>query len=414
MINNKPASPTPATTIRRTVPWNTEDLIHLTLQDLRQKHRLIKIEVSCLKHLLNEPSDDTPESPWHKHGALAGWRGEIAPIQGHAVARREVRDGCHDDIESIDDWYRNGHADRFLIKRLACQQIEEIARRQAGSPPDTENTRRQEWELRQLFDLSLGGIKNTISACGDEISQKHKRMQRQMVKRYCPNHRFKDQSSTELYTPFNGLFLDNYIRKGIEEGIIAIVPDVGLEPGSSEEEQKTYNKNLNEWKARSDQDYKIIVTDPDHPSAVTIKSFSLRHPEFERLTDFDGRKLMFQTDFRPRRRYLWWMFLSSVAVASWRRRDRNGSGNIIDDRIRKAFAYWGSPGVGQVNPDVMRSFVRAIGGGAERCLNRCKHRLGDHHDLGVSVVAFDRQYPVINENYEPHVYYSDDDDDMFA
>jgi len=123
---------------------------------------------------------------------------------------------------------------------------------------------------------------------------------------------FGEDARHEAFSPLNGLFVHSNVRKALEMGYMAIVPDG--DPLLSRIE------------------YKLVVLDPDQKMlqenywSLEVLDVRLRlEPQidksavgFESLRQLDRWRLQFLSDFRPSPRYVWWLYLRSIAVFSWR------------------------------------------------------------------------------------------------
>ncbi|KAF4873879.1 hypothetical protein CGCSCA1_v007044 [Colletotrichum siamense] len=150
----------------------------------------------------------------------------------------------------------------------------------------------------------------------------------------------------------NGLFLHEDIAQGLKDGVLCIVPDVGVEPdefGSesdddSDAEDDKHRQCLKAWQESPIKEYKILLIDPTHPSAKQGKTLSIKQ-DLISLRQLEGRKLIFQTDARPGDNFVRLNFLASIAVASWRKMDqRKRCRRVINKQIQRACRHWGTWG----------------------------------------------------------------------
>ncbi|KAI0390586.1 hypothetical protein F5Y17DRAFT_471549 [Xylariaceae sp. FL0594] len=175
---------------------------------------------------------------------------------------------------------------------------------------------------------------------------------------------FGPGSVKDISTASNGIFLDKAIEKALEQGYLAIVPDVCLEPADEEHPAADLHErrqNVKDWETRDPKEYKIIVLEN---SKVL-------------------RRSLFLTDFRPKARYMWWTYLNSIANISFRHKNNESQvrhillkeverqqvlGNTGEIR-EKAQAE----GVTEPEPDVPDFTIPAVM--ASTCLDRAREDL---------------------------------------
>ncbi|OBS25845.1 hypothetical protein FPOA_06380 [Fusarium poae] len=147
----------------------------------------------------------------------------------------------------------------------------------------------------------------------------------------------------EIYSPKNGLFTHTDIKEALDKGYIAIVPDIDLQPI---EPWRRFNldefRKVKTWEEKPVKDYKVIVIDKQHKEVMqqSIDSFPKKKDDI-RLIDLHNRKLNFRTEFRPRERYIWWMFLNAILHTHWRDKLRAPH---VQQELRKYTRYWGRDG----------------------------------------------------------------------
>lgn len=140
----------------------------------------------------------------------------------------------------------------------------------------------------------------------------------------------------ELNTPLNGLLLHTDVEEAMDDGAIAIVPNLPDDPSTQE---------VTVWESTEPKNYKWRVIDPeaeildepleviseDPASAMTIR-------------DLNGKQLSFKNDMRPRARYLFFLFVVAQLRLAWRqeyRRDRDPS-YVPTKQLGKGF--WATKG----------------------------------------------------------------------
>lgn len=135
---------------------------------------------------------------------------------------------------------------------------------------------------------------------------------------------FEEGSPEESTSAPNGLLLHCAVADAMEDGAIAIVPDLPFNPSPAE--VATFN-------ATNPKDYKwrVIDTDAESLDAMilpTVEQGASRAMEVLRVRDLDGRDVHFKNDARPRTRYCYFLFCSAILKWAWRFRC-----SAIKDRI---------------------------------------------------------------------------------
>ncbi|QPC71898.1 hypothetical protein HYE68_002650 [Fusarium pseudograminearum] len=168
-------------------------------------------------------------------------------------------------------------------------------------------------------------------------------------------------SSDDLFSPCNGLFLHQEIEAALENGYIAIVPDLDLEPADpkfSLNDKDDRQDRVKEWEKQNPKNYRVIVVDMNH-SHVNKKICTKEDMGgFQTIAELHNRKLVFLTGFRPRARYIWWTFLNTILHVAWRSNSKDQ--NIQHEEVRKTTRYWGSRGK-YVTKNQLLGFVEEIG-----------------------------------------------------
>ncbi|KAF9877027.1 hypothetical protein CkaCkLH20_05293 [Colletotrichum karsti] len=391
-----------------------------------------------LKNLRHTPSHDS--TFWAEYATTGKRWPEIISMQAHAELLRLLDDDPHN-ISCSEDWVLGGASDKYQIRYLAHCQISDIAARHARSSRHGDDSE----SLIRLFMECKDGLGVFLDEFDVEIYGKYDVMFRRMLATYFPEplrpfrgtstvwdpvlgERADSNSSpvfhlypwrqaasmekifisgppVDVFSPQNGLFLRKPIQRGLEHGIIAIIPDVGVDSSSTE-----FKQRLVRWWQSPVKEYQIVVIDPEHPAAFEPLYLQARR----RLLDFEERKLVFNGDFRPDVRCMWWAFLSAVTVAAWRRKGHPTEAGRINSAIRNAMRYWGTP-LGLINNNVVSSFMATIAESTENLLDEDQQFMKqyDRDDLGVAVVAFERANAFRDEKENCDYQYEDDDEDMF-
>jgi hypothetical protein len=115
---------------------------------------------------------------------------------------------------------------------------------------------------------------------------------------------FGRRSSRDLFSPRNGLFLYAKIELLLEDGIIAIVPDVEHEladPKHPLNDQVECRAIPKAWEQHKVREYKVIVLDRERRWDFIGREVDLKEDVHVNLFDVDGRKLHFleETTYSP-------------------------------------------------------------------------------------------------------------------
>ncbi|RYP74434.1 hypothetical protein DL769_004011 [Monosporascus sp. CRB-8-3] len=148
----------------------------------------------------------------------------------------------------------------------------------------------------------------------------------------------------ELYTPYNGLLLHKQVEKAMDDGAIAVVPDLPDDPSTEE---------VATWESTEPKNYKWRIIDTD--AAILDEGLSATEGSLDDMTvrDLDGRQLSFKNDMRPRARYLYFLFVVAQLKLAWRHDYLEEPSNVIDKQLGKGF--WATKG-----RYLRRSFLLAL------------------------------------------------------
>jgi hypothetical protein len=170
---------------------------------------------------------------------------------------------------------------------------------------------------------------------------------------------FGEGSQSELFSAVNGLFLHKEIEAALDKGVIAIVPDVDLEPDESlepSEDKQNRQQRLRDWEQEGPHNYKTIILDWNYKDLEEPR-FSKSYP-VETLKQLHNRPLQFNNDFRPRSRYVWWTFLNAITQLSWRQKEDDKT--AIQKEVRRSTRYWGTRGR-YVKKNQILGFIEELG-----------------------------------------------------
>ncbi|CAG9984344.1 unnamed protein product [Clonostachys byssicola] len=357
------------------------------LRDMREKIR-VELRVACykLKRKRKVPMDD---KLWDRYLHLARLHQLHAQAESQ-LGSREFNETCGD----AESWYGEPDAQRFKLQYDSWSQWESIMKKHTKSLQERLTSGSESFV--RLFTASK------IEAWAGEEKLTDPTLPA-MAKVYCPDppaHRYRwdpvvqkwrpalravhlfpyrqstsmdeifgQGASKELFQPVNGLFLHRRIEKALKDGLLAIVPDIDLEPVDPQfplNDQQERNDRVREWENRPIKDYKIIVIDKVNPE-VTHKFFLAEDMGFEKIADLDGRKLIFKTGFRPQARYVWWTYLNTILRTAWNPRDRDS--DVQHQEVRKVARYWGARGR-YIKETQLLGFAKEIGHDVESLLNQ--------------------------------------------
>lgn len=149
----------------------------------------------------------------------------------------------------------------------------------------------------------------------------------------------------ELDTPYNGLLLETNVEKAMDDGAIAIVPDISDDPSTEE---------IAMWEAAEPKNYKWKIIDVDAEvldEPLEIATEKSQPPMT--IRDLNGQQLSFKNDMRPRARYLYFLFVVAHLRLAWRQDFRHGPSKVLQKQLGKGF--WATKG-----RYLKRSFLLAL------------------------------------------------------
>ncbi|KAL2417633.1 hypothetical protein ABEF95_002869 [Exophiala dermatitidis] len=152
---------------------------------------------------------------------------------------------------------------------------------------------------------------------------------------------FGERDEPELFLPRNGLIIHTAIEKKIDSGYYVIVPLLPENPTPEQHHQ---------WQTTEPKEYQLRVLNPNDPYGTKIID-----TDGITYNDLDGKKLEFRSDFRPRARYLYFLFCVSVLRQAWK---ENREYNILRKKLGKYF--WGTGGRYMMN-NMLLSLVEEVG-----------------------------------------------------
>ncbi|KAK3176942.1 hypothetical protein OEA41_008268 [Lepraria neglecta] len=152
----------------------------------------------------------------------------------------------------------------------------------------------------------------------------------------------------ELFAIENGLLLCGDAEKRISMGLMAIVPNIPDRPSENQ---------VDEWRNLYPKPYKIRVLDSTHRMMDTCYPGQSKREIHKTWIEMDGKPLLFRTDHRPRARYLYWQYCTSVLRNSWRAHKEKQGGMLKQEFNR---AYWGTKGI-FMDKVMLQGFAEEVG-----------------------------------------------------
>ncbi|KAI1762422.1 hypothetical protein GGR53DRAFT_501450 [Hypoxylon sp. FL1150] len=149
----------------------------------------------------------------------------------------------------------------------------------------------------------------------------------------------------ELDTPNNGLLLHQVVKTAMDDGVIAIVPDIADNPTTEE---------VTVWENSDVKDYKWKVMDAEADIADEALDFNNEDPVNPMtVRDLDNKRLSFKNGMRPRARYLYFLFAVAQLKQAWRQEYRQDPKAVFGKQLGKGF--WATKG-----RYLKRSFLLAL------------------------------------------------------
>ncbi|XXH02512.1 hypothetical protein Hte_008888 [Hypoxylon texense] len=149
----------------------------------------------------------------------------------------------------------------------------------------------------------------------------------------------------ELDTPNNGFLLHQIVKTAMDDGVIAIVPDIANNPSTEE---------VTVWENSGLKDYKWKIIDPEAQildEALEVNREDPVNPMT--IRDLENRKLFFKNGMRPRARYLYFLFALAHLKLAWRQEYRQDPKAVLGKQLGKGF--WATKG-----RYLKRSFLLAL------------------------------------------------------
>ncbi|KAI2627631.1 hypothetical protein GGR54DRAFT_652465 [Hypoxylon sp. NC1633] len=149
----------------------------------------------------------------------------------------------------------------------------------------------------------------------------------------------------ELDTLNNGLLLHQMVKTAMDDGVIAIVPDIADNPSTEE---------VAVWENSGLKDYKWKIIDPEAQildEALEVNREDPANPMT--IREIENRKLSFKNNMRPRTRYLYFLFALAQLKLAWRQEYRQNPKAVLEKQLGQWF--WATKG-----RYLKRSFLLAL------------------------------------------------------
>ncbi|KAM7189038.1 hypothetical protein V8F20_010341 [Naviculisporaceae sp. PSN 640] len=145
---------------------------------------------------------------------------------------------------------------------------------------------------------------------------------------------FGEDVEGELMTARNGLLLQSDVESALDDGTIAIVPDLPDDPTAEQ---------VAIWERDEPKNYRWRIIDEDALSLETMVALKSQGASDDMtIRDLDGRRLSFKNDNRPRARYLYFLFVVAQLKMAWRHEYRTDPTKKLKPQLGKGF--WATRG----------------------------------------------------------------------
>ncbi|KAK0703032.1 hypothetical protein B0T26DRAFT_838826 [Lasiosphaeria miniovina] len=157
---------------------------------------------------------------------------------------------------------------------------------------------------------------------------------------------FGEDVESELMTSLNGLLLQPDVESALDDGAIAIVPDLPDNPTTEQ---------VADWERKEPKNYRWCIIDEDAESLETVVV-----PEGQGISirELEGQRLSFKNDNRPRARYLYFLFVVAQLKMAWRHEYRTDPAKKLKPQLGKGF--WATRGR-YLNRALLLALAKEIG-----------------------------------------------------
>jgi len=327
------------------------------LQELESRKRILNDELKIERKRLKAHGSFNLEY-WTQAAKLEGLNLAKSTVQ------RKISIQSHQGDEA--DWGNSEEAKSINEQIRALEQSQKICNTRVENLATPAKRKRHRAAFMQFFTTSKMGLGITSTGAGSRSSQQQSNFRDQMIKGYNAKHPTEDwlwcpilgkwfgkpgvvaahlfsykhgQSAMdaifgktkepELFSPRNGILVSREIEKYLDCGKIVIVPDLP--------DWLTFSKVV-AWLTGDVRNLKIRLLDP---------SWNMRErtivPEMQlKYKDLDNRRLVFQSDFRPAARYLYFHYAMQALRCAWQHDSKETAVNLMKEESGKPF--WGTPG----------------------------------------------------------------------
>ena len=177
---------------------------------------------------------------------------------------------------------------------------------------------------------------------------------------------FGKNTTSELFSPYNGILMSNLAESFFDKGYYVIVPQVSATPSLQE---------IKDWHRVEPKTYQIRVLEPD-----TRAMNQLIGETDQRWRDLDGQKVSFRGDFRPRARYLYFTYCMAILRKSW---NKDKPAIALSDELGKP--YWGTAGR-YIKKNMLRGFVQELGHEYDELLEGAMSDSSNEEEVGLAAL----------------------------
>ncbi|MCJ1393769.1 hypothetical protein MMC18_006645 [Xylographa bjoerkii] len=149
-------------------------------------------------------------------------------------------------------------------------------------------------------------------------------------------------TESELFSPLNGLTMWDVAEEKFDRGLLVIVPNL---------EEDATTAEIQEWHVNEERGYKIRVVNREDPRMSKL----IHGIEQRTWNQLDNKAIEFRSSHRPRSRYLYFHYLTSMLRKAWITGSRS---DALLDQLGKR--YWATPGP-YLRQRFLKAFVREIG-----------------------------------------------------
>ncbi|KAK7427508.1 hypothetical protein QQZ08_005950 [Neonectria magnoliae] len=401
---------------RKVLPWS-QTFSNKSTEELRELQNNTDYQIASARKKAKRNISMDAEY-WKSFSHLYQLHQNQVIVQSELACQAYMAQACCKDMTE-DEWRNSDEAGRLEIQLRGWQQFESIANKHTERLEKRLSSGRESW-LR-IFSTSKVGL-NLNGGVGRRDSSDQSNFAEKMEEAYCPSppaedHRwdpvlqcwgyrsivkaahlypwrqvngmdfiFGKGAQKEIFSPLNGLFLHEIIEDALNKGLVAIVPDVAMEPKNPEfpqEDQDERQQRIRNWESQHVKEYKLIVVNKASPVVMKSKFYG-NSLGVSTILDLHDRKLVFKTNFRPRARYIWWTFLNTILHVSW-----NSDNNVQHAEIRKVTRYWGTRGR-YVKQNMLLGYVEELGQDVDSILEYATDDEGEEQpDFGAVGVVVD-------------------------